>query len=232
MKHILVGLLLLVAGSVSAQQMVQVKPYLSTVVVDSVVVTAGSDTLLFSGIDAQDADSAVVGQYIFGPGIPYGTKIATVISDSLLEMDEDALVTTALATIAFTDFVDSSYAIGDVVGTPVSIPKNWTMIHRIEIVDVDDVQDSLYAYIFDGEANYDVDNTAFSPADSDAINIVAYINLCTSVDVGASKIMYTPMVATPIIIKRNEGGYWLTLVAGGAQDNTSQQPLTIILWGE
>lgn len=229
MRHILVGVLLFVAGVASAQQMVKVKPYLSTMVVDSVVVTAGRDTIVFLNADA---DSAVAGQYIFGPGIPYGTTISVAISDSLIKISDDPTATDTLATVAFTDFVDSAYAIGDVVGTPVEIPKNWTMIHRIQVVDADDVQDSLYAYIFDGEPNYDVDNTAFSPADSDAVNIVAYINLCTSVDVGASKIMYTPMAQVPIVIKRNEDAYWMYLVAGGAQNSTVQQPLTVILWGE
>ena len=237
MKKLLLILLFPTLGY--GQQLFTFRPYISTTVEDSMLVTSGSDTVFALAADIIDTASVVAGVGVLGAGIPFGTKVVSLSAtgDTLI-IDNDATATSASQSLSFGYFTGSqAYQASDALGWPFLIP-NFKVIYSIVIVDdATQLATSVIPVFFNGAFTPTMDNAAFTPSDADADKIIGVTTLATSYTLGANKVWTQASTALPIYL--NARSSWLTapkiycqLVAGGIGTFTAIDNLTVNIIGE
>ena len=204
MKKLIV--LLLFAVPVWAQQVTEVvvKPYIFTATIDSIRLLAGSKTIACNS-PTQKFASVVVGQYVWGAGIPFGsvvTSLPDTSKDSVIVISKAATVTDSTGpTVLGRGIINISYYqasggfVNDFIGMPFEIPNasNKTLSSVTLLDSSDCADDSLEVLLFnnpDYATTPVLDTNAVSTAEADFDNFLGTVLFTSPVrDLGAVRIL-------------------------------------------
>ena len=226
--------LLLFAVPLWAQDCVEVivKPVVSMATIDSIRTVAGSKTLEMRGPTGNRFESVVVGQAIWGTGIPWGTVVAALpdtAKDSLVTMSKAATVTDTSGTtilgraiLNFGYYSATSYTAGDWVGIPFEIPNaQGKLLFAVTLLDSSDTADSLDILLFN-DPNFASpvvrDTMPMNVAETGIDNVVGIVKVRTKTDLGDLRLFQETALALPVgadklygrLICRNPSGMLLT----------------------
>jgi hypothetical protein len=235
MKSVIIALLLF-AVTAQSQVVQRVRPFVSTVTADSILVTLGSDTLFANRADIFDTANVVAGIRIQGKGIPFGSTVVslTETGDTLI-ISADATATDTLVTVSLGYFAGSqAYQAGDALGWLFRM-NNFKRIDNVVVVDdASQLATGVTLAVFSQEIIAAPDNLAFTPTDADADKLNAVFLLSVSNAWGANKVWSLPATTLPLPVKSGQGssGLWGQLVSGGIGTYTAIDNLTVIITGE
>jgi len=219
MKKLLV--LMLLAVPVWAQQVneVTVRPFIFTATIDSIRMIAGSKTIIAAS-PTQKFASVVVGQTVWGAGIPYGT-VVTALADTA----KDSIITISKAPVT-TDtsgnapigrgIINVSYYqasggfVNDFIGLPFEISSSGgKVLSSVTLIDSSDcADDSLEIILFDNP-DYDtspvLDTAQVSTEEGDYDNLVGTVLFTKMRDVGAVRILQEVNLNLPMPVGKVYG---------------------------
>lgn len=205
MKKLAVLLLaVLICGTAQSQSSMEVivRPQLSLATIDSVIVTAGRDTIASV---TKPFGSVEVGQSVWGPGIPYGTTVSALPDtslDSMVILSTRATSTTALNTLNFGYFSATAYGSGDWLGLPFALDVGPSAYLKLENVTIADSSDdfgnfdiALFRVPDESYLDRGLDNAAATLAVGDIDHLVAYITVASLADLGNIRFLTTSVTS-------------------------------------
>ena len=234
MKAFLTLLMLLALPAFGQEVFFQYKPLVSTVTVDSGVVTSGSRLVYFPRINYVDTANVVAGIRIQGAGIPYGATIDSLkASGDSIYISSAATATDTLALVSLGYFLSSAYASGETMGWPF-IVNDFKKINSVTIVDdAATVATGITAVFFQRGFTATMDTIAFAPSDADMEFFSGLMTLSVINTWGANKVITQPTTTLPIWVKPISGNrMYCQLVAGGTATFTAINNLTVKITGE
>lgn len=173
--------------------------------------------------------SVVAGQKVYGPGIEFGTKVASVETTSSLTLDKNITLTGA-KTVQFSYFASTAYSAGDCLGWPFEIPLN--KIGNIFIIDIIKQITAAKLYVFSKvPATATLDNAAFAPPDADARNLIGYYSLTGTVALSANQVIFPADTELPLAQVGDTAMYG-QLVVVGTPTFTAINEITVNISGE
>jgi len=209
-------------------QSTSITPVIGTVAAGlACVTTAGSATVTSSALFG----SVVVGQRVYGAGIPYGATVTAKASTSSITISANATLT-GTPTLQFSYFASTAYTAGDCIGWPFKIPLSD--VSGIMLVDKSDQMASVVLYVFNSNPNSTpiLDNAAFTGiSDADAAKIIARYSLTGTTDVGGAKIVYPADAELPLA-RCGGNDLYGQLVAVGTPTFTAVNEIVLNLTGE
>ena len=223
MKTLFALLFLALASVAPAQQLISIRPVISTTKVDSVIVTNNSTTVELDNAAVGDFASVVAGVQVYGNNIPFGTTVSSNSGDTLLVLSAKATETVLLDSLRFGYFTSAAYADGDALGFPFQI-GTVKEIKSVFVVDDADQMTSL-ELVFFTDAYRDTarptDNLPFNPTDNDGADIIGYRVLSVTQDWGSFKSVTMDDTELPISIPRTRDAdgnsrLYVQMVATGA----------------
>lgn len=208
-------------------QLYTVKPIISVVAAGLACVTeAGSTTVTSSALFG----SVVAGQRVHGPGIQFGTKVASVESTSSITLDKPAKLGGSV-TLQFGYFASAAYVADDCLGFPFEIPL--TEIKGITVIDKIKQITAVKMYVFSAEFSTPLlDNAAFAPVDADAANIIGYYSLTGNKVLTNNHVIHPAQAELPLPKYGSHQKMFGQLVVVGTPTFTSISDLVVSLCGE
>ena len=192
---------------------VVIQPYVSCARIASVI-SNGTDTLATA---AKAFGSIVVGQPVYGPGIPAGTVVESLPNPALdsLIIISNAATTTRTQALNFGYYLISTYATGDNLGLPFKLwsgerSRKLISVTMIDSVDKADDFDILFFYQFSDSLG--ADSTAVALPEDVAQRLVGSVSVTANLDWGDIRTVQVNNVQMVL----PGGEIWARLVARSA----------------
>lgn len=201
------------------------KPYISTT-----TLTCGTTINSKTVTSSAAFGSVVVGQAVFGAGIPFGTTVSVVTDTSTITISQNATATAASASLQFSYFTSAAYTAGDVLGFPFRV--DLKRINQIYVIDNAKQITAIKGYFFKDVFAPTLDNAAFAPADADADLIIGYFSYTNNNALTSNTVIYNGVTDQPIQLGVAKEPTWCQLVAVGTPTFTAVNDLTVNLMGE
>jgi hypothetical protein len=187
---------------------VPITPVIGTVAAGLVTATtAGSRTVTSVALFG----SVVVGQKVFGIGIPLGATVTAVASTSSITISDPATAT-GTPTLQFSYFAATAYTAGDCLGWLFEIPM--MRIDNIFIVDAAKVITAAKMYVYHSVPTPTLDNAAFAPTDADAAKLIGYYSLTGTVALANNQVIFPADAELPLAQVRAKQMYGQLVVVG------------------
>lgn len=194
MKRFLMSLLLFPAIAVG-QYETQNQPIVSATTIANCVLQVGEDTV--SAV-AKPFGSVAVGQYVFGPGVPWGTKVESLVDadlDSAIILDQ-AITASGTVSLQFGYFTSAAHGSGDWLGFPFLV-RDWSdgetgvcVITGIEITDNSSQLGATDVIFFSGGTGSEgLDNVAIAYPAANEAYVLGIVSLTVATDLGSVNIV-------------------------------------------
>jgi hypothetical protein len=162
---------------------------------------AANQTVIFR---KPEFGSAVVGQQVYGPGIPFGTTISAItdtVCDAILTLSNRASSARTLDSLNIGYFSAAAYSSGDWLGLPFVLDLGPSAYLKLENVTVADTSDDFgnfdIALFRVPDASYldtGLDNDPATLNVADMNYLIAYITVSSVADLGTVRFLTTSVI--------------------------------------
>jgi hypothetical protein len=169
-----------------------VTPYVSTKAIASIATTVGSTTISSA---AKAFGSVVVGQPVYGVGVPAGTTVLSLVN---ADLDSQVVLSKAITqggtkTLEFGYYTHTTYGTGDWLGLPFVVYENAGVggeeaIVSLVIDDKSDLLDDVDVVFFSNWSDtLGLDSAAVNIPAAEALKVVGVVSLTSGTDLGGGR---------------------------------------------